>query len=252
MPDNYATNDIASSGLESMGNALRALNIQDTVFAQQQYELVQSSDFTDPSLHSSPYTGSVIESELDSGIPSEYDLALIAGLDNGFTEPDGMGFAFDNDSPGVVALGDDEIELRSMSSPQSGVESIGGLNTVHAWDIVHEMGNTFLTPVPDEWVEVEVEAAVKTEQPPSPRKPYVPFCSLLTVENSKDTIEVFPKGTTRKGSGESFVVQSAGRCTGRYVILCTLETNPSVCSARGFRCVRLLPAPRSTMHYEMG
>jgi hypothetical protein len=218
MTDDYATNELAGSGLELMGNALQALNLQDSVFAR---ELVQPSDFTDSSLHSCPYTGSVIESELDSGVPSEYDLALIAALENRFMEPDGMGFTFDKESPPVVALGNDEIELRSMSNPQSvaGVESIGGLNTAHAWDIIREVGNTFLTPVPDERAMVQVDTPVKTEQPLSPRKPYDSFYSLLTIENSKDTIVVFRRETTRRGNGESFVVQSVGRYTGRYIYI---------------------------------
>lgn len=219
MPDNEAINDITGSGLEMVDHALQVLDIQDNVFAQQQCELVQSSDFTDSGLHSSPYTGSLIESQLDPSVPSDYDLAILASLENGFIEPNAMEFTFDADSPPVVALGDDEIELRSMSTPQSvaPVESIGGLNTAQAWDIVREIGNSFLTPVPDESVVVEGETPVKTEQPPSPRKPYDSFYSRLTVENLKDTIGVFRKETTERGKGESFVVQSAERCTGRYV-----------------------------------
>jgi hypothetical protein len=216
MTDDYATNDLAGSGLELMGNALQALNLQDSVFA---HELVQPSDFTDSSLHSCPYTGSVIESELDSGVPSEFDLALIAGLENRFIERDGMGFTFDNNSPPLVALGDDEIGLRPMSTPQSVamVESTGGLNTAHAWDIIREIRNTFLTPVPDERVMIQVDTPVKTEQNPSPRKPYHSFYSLLTIENLKDTIVVIRRETTRRGNGENFVVQSVERYTGRYV-----------------------------------
>jgi len=215
------TDDLVGSGLDLMDNALQALKIRDGVFAQQQQqcELTPYSDL-ESGVPSCACRGPVPEPECDPGVPpSECGLALIASLPDHLIEPDTVGFSFDEDSPPVVPLGDDEIELRSMSSPLSvtELESIGSMNIAQELDIMRWIGETLPDPAPVEWVVFDVASPVSTEQAASPRKPYVSCYSLLTLENLKDTIIVSPQETTKKERKENFAVQNAEKCTGRYL-----------------------------------
>ena len=176
-PSMNEPNSFMADSLDLMGNALATSAIEGGLYVQPQRDGGQSFEYHDSDFLSPSYTGPLIESEPEPLLPSNGDLTLLFGLPNnnlGISHLEDMNAALNEDPLPVMPLGDDEIELRATSNTRSfsRFESTNPMSIVSALDVIHDIGNLFLTRRQDEKQVVEIEDSSLEKEPPKSHQPY--------------------------------------------------------------------------------